>query len=196
MFHVEIRMGVQVVREFNLGDERLWLEFLAPLMAGKEFLVEGHDFIPRQTRLTVFEGPELRGDQLGMGRGWQNVERTATDVTERVLTRAREHVAATAAAQRPPAAAAGGAGPPGATTPSAPTPGAATASAAPSAAAVDLLRERLIGRLSAGPIASHELLVIAAELMPDSDEQQRIATVGQAVWALLERDAAQLAPRS
>jgi hypothetical protein len=30
--------------------------------------------------------------------------------------------------------------------------------------------------------------------MPDSDEQQRTATVSQAVWVLLERDAAQLAP--
>ena len=91
MFHVEMRMGMNVVREFNLSDERLWLEFLAPLMADQEFILEGHDFTPRHTRLTIYEGPELRLDQLNFGRGWQNVERTASDVTERVLARAREH---------------------------------------------------------------------------------------------------------
>ena len=91
MFHVEMRMGMNVVREFNLGDERLWLDFLAPLMADQEFVLEGHEFTPRHTRLTVYEGPELRLDQLSFGRGWQNVERTASDVTERVLERAREH---------------------------------------------------------------------------------------------------------
>jgi hypothetical protein len=180
MFHIEMRMsGMHFVREFNLSEQRLWLEFLAPLMEGKDFTVEGHEFTPRQTRLRVYEGPELRADQLGMGRGWQNVERTATDVTVRVLARAREHVAA--AAEGRPAAAAG------APAASANTPSTHTAT-------VDLLRERLLGRLSAGPIATQELLAIAAELMPDSDEQQRTATVSQAVWVLLERDAAQLAP--
>jgi hypothetical protein len=174
MFHVEIRSGMQAVREFNLNDRRLWLEFLAPLMADKEFSVEGHDFIPRQSRLTIYEGPELRSDQLGMGRGWQNVERTAIDVTGRVLARAREHVAAGGRSSAPDA------------TPTNATPA--------STAAVDLLRERLIGRLSAGPIAGHELLSIAVELMPDSAESERLEAVGQAVWALLERDAAQLTP--
>jgi hypothetical protein len=171
MFHVEIRAGMQVVRKFNLTDRRLWLEFLAPLMADKEFSVEGHEFVPRQSRLTIYEGPELRPDQLGMGRGWQNAERSASDVTERVLARTREHVAANAQT------AAADATPPPTT-----------------AASVDLLRERLIGRLSAGPITGQELCSIAAELMPDSGENERLESARQAVWALLERDAAQLAP--
>ncbi len=55
MFHVEMRMGMNVVREFNLGDERLWLDFLTPLMADQEFVLEGHEFTPRHTRLTVYE---------------------------------------------------------------------------------------------------------------------------------------------
>jgi hypothetical protein len=38
------------------------------------------------------------------------------------------------------------------------------------------------------------LLSIAAELMPESAEIERLETVRQAVWALLERDAAQLTP--
>jgi hypothetical protein len=160
MFHVEMRMGMHVVREFNLSEQRLWVEFLAPLMANADFSVEGHEFIPRQTRLNVYEGPELRADQLGMGRGWQNVERTATDVTGRVLARAREHTGA------PP----------------------------PNTTAAELLRERLTGRLTAGPIAADEILATAAELMPDASEQDRHEAARQAAWALLERDLAQLEP--
>ena len=174
MFHIEMRMGMQVVREFNLTEQRLWLDFLSPLMADQEFTVEGHDFIPRQTRLKVYEGPELRTDQLGMGRGWQNVERTAEDVTERVLTRAREHVAATAA-------------------PSASTGRPSSAAGEPGA---DLLRERLIGRLSAGPLAAADILAIAAELLPEIGEQERLEVARQVAWTLLERDLAQLTPIS
>jgi hypothetical protein len=173
MFHVEMRMGMEVVREFNLSEQRLWVEFLAPLMADQDFTVEGHDFIPRQTRLKIYEGPELRPDQLGMGRGWQNVERSAGDVTERVLERAREHTAAAAAGGHTATARVG--------TPAG-TPGA------------ELLRERLIGRLSAGPIAAHEILAAAAELLPDAGEQERLVVAQAAVWALLERDLAQLTP--
>lgn len=164
-------MGMAVVREFNLNEQRLWSTFLAPLMAGREFVIEGHEFVPRQTRLKVFEGPQLRPDQLGMGRGWQNVERSAVDVTERVLTRAREHSAAAA-----------------------PGPDAPSATVSVETAAADLLRERLIGRLSAGPIAAGEVLAAAAELMPDSGEAQRLEAARQVCWALLERDVAQLAP--
>ena len=172
MFHVEIRSTLQVVREFNLSNERLWVEFLMPLMSGVDFTVEGHEFVPRQTRLRVYEGPELRLDQLGMGRGWQNVERTAADVTERVLAQAREHASHAQAGEHTSQA-----------RPDAGAPG-----------AVDLVRERLIGRIAAGPIAAPELLEVAAELMPQATEQERLEVVQRAAWELLERGAAQLAP--
>jgi hypothetical protein len=163
MFHVEIRMGIQVVREFNLNDERLWRVFLAPLMAGQDFALEGHDFSPRHTRLKVYEGPELRPDQLSMGRGWQNVERTAGDVTERVLQQARGYTGQSAPHRAP-------------------------------SAASDLVRERLLGRIAAGPIAADEILAIVAELMPDSTEADRLDAGRHAAWTLLERGAAQLTP--
>ena len=164
MFHVEIRSGLHQVRMFNLSEQRLWLEFLAPLMADDDFTVEDHDFTPRQSRLTVYEGPELRPDQLmGMGRGWQNVERTATDVTERVLERAREHTDR----QRRDVTA---------------------GSSAPAAA--DLVRERLIGRIAAGPVSAEEILAIVVELMPAGSEQERLDVAKHATWALLERGAA------
>jgi hypothetical protein len=184
MYHVEMRMGMSVVREFNLGEERLWLEILRPLMAGQDFMHEGHEFSPRQTRLKVYEGPELRPDQLGMGRGWSNVERSAHDVTERVLARAREHVSAGGA----PGPTSAGAVAPEAASAGVPAPGAASAGVA------DLLRERLIGRLSAGPITAPEVLATAAELMPGGSEPERLAAAQQAIWALLDRELAQLAP--
>ena len=161
MFHVEMRMGMHVVREFNLSDERLWRGFLAPLMAGADFTVEGQDFTPRKTRLKVYEGPELRADQLGMGRGWQNVERSATDVTERVLDEARQHVAAkqTTAAPRPD---------------------------------WDVLRERLIGRLSAGPVTFEELVAMASDLMPESSAGEQLAAAERAALEVLRGGAAQL----
>lgn len=163
MFHVEMRMGMHVVREFNLSEQRLWVQFLAPLLADQEFTLEGHEFSPRQTRLKVYEGPELRPDQLGMGRGWQNVERSAGDVTERVLARAREHNARGDSERAHPTTA-------------------------------DLLRERLIGRLSAGPTSAADVLAMAADIMPDSSDAERLRAAQEACWASLERGVAQLTP--
>jgi hypothetical protein len=175
MFHVEIRSGIQVVREFNLTEQRLWLEFLAPLMADRDFVLEGHDFTPRHTRLTVYEGPELRPDQLGMGRGWQNVERRATDVTERVLERARQHTSQEARNAAPDRVVP-----------------AAVDRALPAAA--DLVRERLIGRIAAGPVSAEEILGIVTELTPSGSEQERLDVARHATWAVLERGGAQLTP--
>jgi len=161
-------MGMNVVREFNLNDERLWVNFLAPLMAGQEFTLEGHDFTPRHTRLTVYEGPELRIDELNFGRGWGNAERTGTDVTERVLQQAREYTEQRAAA--------------------------ADSHRAEPPAATELVRERLLGRIAAGPISAREILAITAELMPEATDAVRLEAAERAAWALLERDAAQLTP--
>lgn len=169
MYHVEMRAGMHVVREFNLTERRLWLEFLEPLMADREFTVEGHDFIPRKTRIKVYEGPELRPDQLGMGRGWQNAERTASDVTERVLARARGFIAQASAQEQD-----------------------GSDRAAP--VAVDALRERVIGRLSAGAVGLDEIAAIAADLLPESSEPERRAAAQRVALALLETGVAQLSP--
>ena len=164
MFHVEMRMGMNVVREFNLSDERLWLDFLAPLMADQEFTLEGHDFTPRHTRLTVYEGPELRLDQLNFGRGWQNAERSSNDVTAAVLAKAREYVGSHHAAPH----------------------------SAASASAPDALRERLIGRLSAGPVTLADITAIAADLMPESAPEERLAASRAVALELLSSGGAHL----
>jgi len=62
---------------------------------------------------------------------------------------------------------------------------------APSASA---LRERLIGRLGAGPVSGEQIMAMAQSLMPASDEAGRQSACEQAVWELLCSGEAQLAP--
>jgi hypothetical protein len=167
MFHVELRMGMQYARKFNLDEAELWTRFLRPLLDDRDFICEGHDWEPRKTKIMVLDGPELRAHQLGLGRGWSNALRGATDVTDAVLVRARELYAGQRSARPAPAVA----------------PPAATA-----------LRERLIGRLSAGPVTVEQITEMAESLMPDSDPSERLAACEQAVWGLLAGGDAQLAP--
>jgi hypothetical protein len=189
MFHVEIRMGMHYVREFNLDERVLWVRFLAPLMEGRTFTLEGHDYEPRTTKIVILDGPKLRADQLSMGRGWQNAKRASQDVTDVALARAHElregmerelaarsieNVAAAVAAIATPALA-----------------DVPLALPAPSPSA---LRERLIGRLGAGPVSAEQIAAIAESLMPASDEAVRRAACEQVVWELLAGGEAQLAP--
>ncbi|HLH14716.1 MAG TPA: hypothetical protein VKV16_07985 [Solirubrobacteraceae bacterium] len=170
MFHVEIRAGTQVVRRFNLEDRALWLEYLRPLLSDQPFTVEGHEFDPRRTRLKVLEGPALRADQLGLGRGWQNAERLAVDVTERVLRDARAHLAQGAR--------------PGATP--APQP-------APAEMGLEgRLAERVVGRLHAGPVSGAQLVAIAGELHPAASEDELTELARGVVWELLAAGQARL----
>ncbi len=82
-----------MARAFNLTAEELTGRFLAPLVNGRELVYNDREWLPRKTTVTIYEGPELPVEQIGMGRGWGNVQRSGTDVTERILSRARERVA-------------------------------------------------------------------------------------------------------
>ena len=85
MYHVQLRESVHVVRAFNLTAEEVRNRYLSLLAAGSPFMLEGHEWEPRKTRLLIYEGPELRPDQIAMGRGWPTVERSGTDVTKELL---------------------------------------------------------------------------------------------------------------
>jgi len=82
-----------MARAFNLSADELTRRFLAPLVNGRELIYEDREWTARKTTVTVYEGPELPIEQMGMGRGWGNVQRSGTDVTERVLQHAREQTA-------------------------------------------------------------------------------------------------------
>lgn len=82
-----------MARAFNLTAEELTGRFLAPLVNGRELIYNDREWLPRKTTVTIYEGPELPVEQMGMGRGWGNVQRNGTDVTDRILRQAREQTA-------------------------------------------------------------------------------------------------------
>jgi hypothetical protein len=183
MFHLELRQGIQSVRAFNMNEQQLSARFLAPLLADQEFTYEGHDWTPRKVRIRIFDGPELQTYQLGMGRGWQEVERKYADVTEAVLEAARGR--ATAAPDQPATASypATASHPVTASHPAPPT---------QPQDAVDPLRERLIGRLFAGPVPFDDVVKMAAELMPGTTADAQLVAAERAAVELLQAGGAQL----
>lgn len=85
MFHVELRQFPHQARAFNLTRSELDARVVGPWVSGAVVELDDHRFSPERARLTIYEGPELSGDQRGLGRGWANVTRQGEDVTERLL---------------------------------------------------------------------------------------------------------------
>jgi hypothetical protein len=100
VFHVELRQFPNVARAFNLTAEELEARIVAAWVAGE--MVEWGDrrWAPERARLTIYEGPTLRTDEMGMGRGWANATRAGEDVTERVLAQAQRPSARNASAEQ------------------------------------------------------------------------------------------------
>jgi len=89
MFHVELRRFPHVTRAFNLTGEQLETRIIKQWVAGAPFELNEQRWEPDRTRLVIYEGPELRTDEIGLGRGWANVTRAGEDVTASVLDAAR-----------------------------------------------------------------------------------------------------------
>jgi len=85
VFHVELRQFPHSARAFNLSLDELRASFLSPWVAGRTLEWAQRQWAPDRAKLTVYEGPELRPDELGMGRGWANAARGGEEVTARVL---------------------------------------------------------------------------------------------------------------
>lgn len=147
MFHIELRQRPHTARAFNLSEEELSRRFLAPLRAGQTLAYGDREWEPAKTKLTIYEGRELGPEEIGLGRGWQNVARSGTEVTERMLG------TAPARAPRPPE--------------------------------VDRLKERILGRLTAGPQTLAEVVQMADELLPGARPSQRLSAAELTVWELL-----------
>jgi hypothetical protein len=88
MFHVQLRQFPNQARAFNLSREELDARILAPWVAGEAVQWEDRKWSPDKARLTIYEGPELKSEDIGMGRGWGNATRTGEDVTARLLSEA------------------------------------------------------------------------------------------------------------
>jgi hypothetical protein len=85
VFHVELRQFPHQARAFNLSREQLDARILGPWTAGRAIELDDRRWSPDRAKLTIYEGPELAPEDLGMGRGWGNVTRAGDDVTARVL---------------------------------------------------------------------------------------------------------------
>ena len=88
VYHLELRQFPHVARAFNLERDELDARFLRPWVAGTIIDYDDRRWAPDRTRLKVLRGPELRRDEIGMGRGWANASRTGEDVTAEVLAEA------------------------------------------------------------------------------------------------------------
>jgi hypothetical protein len=168
VFHAELYTRIRQARAFNLDADQVQRQFVIPMLSRELFVYQGREWDPRKAKLKIYEAPELRPDEIGMGRGWPTVQKIGTDVTAEMQAQAL-------AQTQPPA-----------TTP-------AGALRLP---VVDQLKERLIGRLSAGPVTLAEITAMAADLMPGSDPAEQLAASHRAAAELLQSGGARLAPPS
>lgn len=88
MFHLELRQFPHVARVFNLDRDDLDARFVRPWASGTVVRFEDRAWNPEKGRLTVYEGPEVRPEDMGMGRGWATVGKTSADVTETIMAEA------------------------------------------------------------------------------------------------------------
>jgi hypothetical protein len=89
VFHIELRQFPHVARAFNLSREELDGRFLAPWVGGTIIEHDDRRWSPERSHLKIFEGPQLRPDEIGMGRGWASVIKTSKEVTEALIAQAR-----------------------------------------------------------------------------------------------------------
>ena len=73
MFHLELRQFPHVARAFNLSREELERRFVGPWVSGQAIDQDDRRWSPEKARLTILEGPELRLEEIGLGRGWANL---------------------------------------------------------------------------------------------------------------------------
>ena len=96
MFHVELRQFPHQARAFNLSREELDAQILEPWVTGAPIQLQDRRWTSEKAKLTVLEGAELRPDEIGMGRGWNNATKGGQDVTANLLEELRHSLQAPA----------------------------------------------------------------------------------------------------
>jgi len=94
VFHVQLRQFPHSARAYNLSRTELEQRFTRPWATGLEVATEDRKWTRDKARMTIYESRPLRTDEIAIGRGWGNVEREGTDVTERELAAVRPGPAA------------------------------------------------------------------------------------------------------
>jgi hypothetical protein len=88
VYHLELRQFPHVTRVFNLDRAELDTRFLRPWIQGTIIDQDERRWSPERTRLKVLEGPAVRPEELGLGRGWGAATKDSEDVTDAVLAAA------------------------------------------------------------------------------------------------------------
>ncbi len=83
-FHVEISSPVDRARVLNVDEAELRTEILESWVAGLPFKFQGRDWQPRESRLTILEGPTLE-PQSDAEDSWEKALQAADDVTRPML---------------------------------------------------------------------------------------------------------------
>jgi hypothetical protein len=86
VFHIELRQFPHQARAFNLTREQLDARIVSPWVSGGAVELDDRRWSPERAKLSIYEGPHIAPEELGLGRGWANVTRDGQDVTARILT--------------------------------------------------------------------------------------------------------------
>ena len=103
MYHVELRQFPHNMCRFNLTEAEL-SAIVEPWVRDQTVEFGERKWIPQQAKITIFDGPRLPLEQLTMGRGWRAAERQSENVTDAILSGARDALAAAAHSAEPPGA--------------------------------------------------------------------------------------------
>lgn len=156
MYHVELRQFPHQARAFNLTSEELRARISAPWVAGETVECGDRRWAPERTKLTIYEGPRLRPDEIGLGRGWANATRGGVEVTASILADAQ------AQAQD-----------------------ALGASSDQTESSARELGQELLDACASGRVSVHESLSLASERHPGMRVSERLALAERSVWELL-----------
>jgi hypothetical protein len=190
VYHLELRKFPHVACRFNQSEQQM--RAIVMPWVGEQWVEEGErNWNINESALTILEGPELAMPELAMGRGWRTAQRRGEDVTERVLSSARQ-----ALAQSPPptsgaGSAAAGSGEDADSANAASSANAAPASAAGAAGSSQLLADslglELLSLLDDGPVPLPRVWVLAHERLGAPTAAESLALGEQAVRSLLAR---------
>jgi hypothetical protein len=163
VFHIQLRQFPNVSREFNLEQEELETRIVRPWLAGQMVRSGERRWAPERAKLTIYEGPRLGPEDIGMGRGWPNVTRSAVEVTDKLLVGT---AASTSSAE---------------------------AAAPPSNDELERCKQLILARASNGSFEIRECVRLAEAVRLGARASERLALAEQAVWELLHTGGIELA---
>ena len=87
-YHVQVRRSMRRAWVFNVGEDQLRRDVVAPWLGGREVDLGDQRWKPAESDLRILRGPELAPSDLAYGQGWNAAERSGEDVTREVLAEA------------------------------------------------------------------------------------------------------------